>query len=379
MRYVMVTPHITLNCLRDSTRNLRFNGVMDRFGMVFLHDLDIWSCKLGEIDQQDPAELTHLGGRVIQLPGSIQKKRTRPLQLGDGQDQEDFPWGQAPSWQRVLDLLATECCTFLRPWEFIHGKQDDGAFHNIFKVFTREIWLSVGSHFIESTRLPNPTSLEEAMRTWTPQWIEQRLGKDRCHFVPSTHGLIGKYPKNSHSKSFADMRTIFFPGLDVNIRQNSIWNVYTQNGAYIELYRSLLERWSGEDVRKLNGYLDDIFSNLQCLPTSKSPDASGTTIWSAVGGKVQFVTNSSFYRISEVGGKAHDEGVPARPQTSSRQLHTRIHSAHGGVAVTQSRTRARTKSLKTRNRRNPPLNKKRTQCKDYGWVTRLFFLTQDKC
>jgi hypothetical protein len=325
--------------------------------MVFLHDFDFQSHRLAEIDQQDSQKLMDLGGPMIRHPQPSHTQQTRPLQLSDGQDQEDFPWGQAPSWQRIQDLLRTECCGFLRRWEFTLGNGEYDAYQKLFKVFTRDVWLSLGSHVVASNRLPNPRSLEEAMRTWTPERIEQILGKDRCHFLPSTHGLTGKYPKNTHSKSFTDMRTIFFPGLDVNIRKDSIWDAYTRPGTYIHIYHGYLEHWSDDDIQMLHDYLDSIFSNLQCLPPSKAPDTSGTMIWSAVGGKIQFVTNSSFYRIKEVGGKARDLG-PVRPQTSLRQLEARIQAAHGEVRVNRPHTRVGMKSLKTRNKRNPPLNKK---------------------
>jgi hypothetical protein len=335
---------------------------MDRFGMVFLHDFDFLSHRLEEIDQQDTPKLIDLGGPTMKHPQPSSNQPARPFQLSDGQDEEDFPWGRAPSWQRIQDLLRTECCGFLRRWEFTHGYGEYDPYQKLFKVFTRDIWLSLGSHVVASNRLPNPRSLEEAMCTWTPQRIEQILGKDRCHFLPSTHGLSGKYPKNAHSKSFSDMRHIFFPGLDINIGKDSVWNAYTHPGAYIHIYHGYLEHWSEDDIQKLDEYLDGIFSNLQCLPPSKPPDKSGTMIWSAVGGKIQFITNSLFYRIEEVGGKASSQrGGPMRPQISSRQLQARIQGAHGGVGVRLSETRVRKKSSKTRNKRKPPFNLKQLQ------------------
>jgi hypothetical protein len=143
--------------------------------------------------------------------------------------------------------------------------------------------MSIGSRVVESNKLPRPNHLEEAMCTWTPHKVERILGKDRCHLLPSTHGLTGKYAKNVFSKSFADMCSIFFPGLDVDIRKDSLWNIYKHHGAYIDIYHGYLKRWT-DDIRRLDDYLDTIFANLQCLPPSKPPDASGTVIWSAVGG-----------------------------------------------------------------------------------------------
>jgi hypothetical protein len=357
MRYVMVTPRENHQCLRESLKCLRFDGIVELFGMFFLHDFDLLSCHLEEIGEKDPTELKDLGGHTPSHSGS---RTSRPLQLSDRHDDDEFPWGRALSWQRVQDLVAMECCSFLRPWEFTQEQEEDSISKKLFKVFTRDMWLSLGAHVVESNRLPNPRSLEEAMRTWTPQRIQQILGKDLCQFLASTHGLRGKYPKNIQSKSFVEMRNIFFPGPDVPLQKRSLWKAYAHDGAYIQMYHDYLGRSSEDETEKLHEDLDDIFSNLQCLPPSKPPNKSGTVIWSAVGGKVQFATNPSFYRVEEICGKTKDKKTgPVRPQTSLRQLEARIQRAHGvGLVVTESRTRIRERSLKTRNRRNPPVKKK---------------------
>jgi hypothetical protein len=367
MRYVMVTPRENYDCLRESLRSLRFQGTRDRFGMFFLHGFDLPSCHLEEIPQDDPKELIALGSGKLNYPALVKKKTSRPLQLSDGHDQEEFPWGKSLSWQRIQDLIATECCSFLRQWKFTHGQEEDNISKKLFKVFTRDMWLSLGTHMVDSNRLPNPRSLEDAMQTWTPQKIEELLGKDQCQFLASTHGLQGNFPKNTQSKSFSDMRSTFFPGPEVCLPKQSFWNVYAHHGAYIQMYHEYLQHSSDDEIEELHNNLDSIFSDIQCLPPSKPPNRRGTVIWSAIGGRVQFITNSFFYRIEEVCRKTQDKGKgsrPVRPQTSLRQLEARVQHAHGvGLSTTASRTRVRERSLKTRNRRIPPVRKKEMQAK----------------
>jgi hypothetical protein len=168
----MVTPRVTHKFLQDSIRSLRFDKIMDIYGMVFLHDLDIRSCKLREIDQKDPPQLVALYGKNAKRP-----EMARPLQLVKTFEQEVFPWGPAPSWQRIQELLNMECCTFMRAWEF-NPEVETSLFQKLFKVFTQDLWLSIGSHIVEANTLPNPHSLEDAMRAWTPHAIETTLGKD---------------------------------------------------------------------------------------------------------------------------------------------------------------------------------------------------------
>lgn len=358
----MVTPQVHLRCLRESLHSLRFLGIMNRFGMFFLHDLNLQTNHLEEIDHQDVPEIMVLQGHHKRNPQASKKKMdARQFRLWDDDPEEDFPWGKTPSWQRIQDLVATECHDFLRPWKFTFEQEDeDHIYKKLFKVFTRDMWLSLGNHVIESTRLPNPRTLKEAMCTWTTKKIEQILGKDSCHFLPSTYGLVGRYPKNVQSQSFAEMRNIFFPSLDIAIPKRSLWHAYTDDGAYIALYHNYLRSLPDDEIVTLHNHLDRVFADLQCLPPSKPPNARGTTIWSATGGKIRFVTNSLFYRIEGVAGKDQRKaaGGPTRPQTSFKQLQTRIQRAHGGFQMLESRARQRTKSLKTRNYRKPPVNKR---------------------
>lgn len=338
----------------ESFKDIRFCKFMEIFGMAFLHDLDVQSCRLRDIAQDDPADLVVLCGHVIP-----RTEAARPLRLHPVHEPEDFPWGQSPSWQRIQDLLRTECCTFLKKWEMAPGLLDHAPFHKLFTHFTADLWLSIASHIVDANKLPRPRTLEEAMQAWTPQRIEEVLGKDRCHFLPSAHGLAGRFPKNMQRTSFADRRTIFFPGLDTIIPDN-IWKPYTSKQAYLGMYHRYLITWSEGEIRNLHKFLDDVFSNLQCLPPSKPPNAPGSVIWSTTAGKILFVTNSSFYRIREVGGRQTKNALASvRPQMSRQQLQIRISEAYGVPLIAAPRARARPKSLKTRNRRQPPPNNAR--------------------
>lgn len=177
MTYVMVMPQVNYHCLRASLQSLHFKGTMNHFGMFFLHGFDLPSCHLREIDQQDPKELMVVGS-TLKYPRLAPKKTGWPLQLTEGHDRENFLWGELLSWQWIQDLLETECCSSLCPWEFDCGEEEDTICKKLFKTFTQDIWLSLGAQVVESNRLPNPQTLEDAMWTWTPQCMEQILGKD---------------------------------------------------------------------------------------------------------------------------------------------------------------------------------------------------------
>jgi hypothetical protein len=373
MRYVMVTPLVKTTFFQDAMRDLQFQGIIGRFGMFFLHDFDLSSCLLKEIEQEDPEHMNALYGPVLKRAKlTTVSRRARPLQLLDTGGNIDFPWGRAPSWPRIQELLQTECSTFLRPWEFQPELEDDLS-QRLFIVFTRDLWLSLATHIICKNQLPQPQSFLEAMYVWTVVNVQSLLGKEMCHFLPSAYGLVGKFPKNLQRMSFLDRRAIFFPALQVTIPEKSIWKPYTEKRAYIGMYHGYLRTWSEQKVDELHSQLDAIFSNLQCLPPCKPLDAGSTVIWSMVSGKIQFVTNSSFYRIAEVGDRCSVQ-PSTRPQTSSRQLLERIHDEYGGSEKAPICPRIRQRSIKARNKRNPPPNstRRRTARKAQVYAVILF-------
>jgi hypothetical protein len=358
MRCVMVTPQVKHKFLSTALRDLNFKGVMVHFGMFFLHDLNIRSCVLKEVSGEDCADIISLHGHALRKEINRPSKAKRPLQLVGLDAHEEFPWGEEPSWPRIQQLLRTECCDFLRPWIMDPEQQAEDFVQRLFITFTRDVWLSMSSHVVDERLLPHPISLEEAMHTWTAESVERVVSKDRCHFLPSAHGLDGKLPKNLQRMSFADRRTIFFPDLNVNIPDRTIWKPYTNKNAYLGLYHSRLVSWSEDQIVGLNSQLDGIFSNLQCLPLSRPCNVNGSVIWSTSAGKVQFVTNSSFYRIARVGNQVSAHDLLKRAQASVTQLQTRISQAHGGPKVTMAPTRFKEKSLKARNKRQPPTRRK---------------------
>ena len=194
-----------------------------------------------------------------------------------------FPWDPAPSWQCIQELLKTECSIFMRTWEF-NPEVDSSPYQKLFKVFTWDLWLSIGSHIIDANKLPNPRSLGEAMCAWTPHAIETTLGKDWCHFFPSAHGWMWVYkriPSPIHILVHTSISTI---RIMISCVLQTIW------------------------IRSFQIYTAYLLAN---------PQTRGTIIWSTVKSKIQFVTNSSFYRIQEVGGRINDNGAPIHPQTLS--------------------------------------------------------------
>jgi hypothetical protein len=360
IRHIMVTPTIRNTFLNEALRDLRYASVMERFGIFFLHDLKLRNgvLYLRELPQEDPIEVVHLYG--ASLKSRMATVIDRPHRLIET-TQQDYPWGADPSWSRIQQLLETEPENFLGKWKLDDDWMDPEHFlsEQLFILFTTQLWLSITEQFVSAGVLPNPITLEDAMETWTISSIHSILGPTLCRFLPSSNGLQGKLPPNQHHQlSFRQRRTLYFPDPATEINNNSIWHPYTEKSGYIFTYHQYLREWANEDVIRLHNNLDNIFHQLQCLPLTLVHNKN-KSIWSATSGKVNFITNSKFYPIREVGKGVtqHHSKVAKRPQVSRVVLQKRLREACGEVAERgiERRSRAKLKSTKTLRKRKPPV------------------------
>jgi hypothetical protein len=364
MRHIMVTPQVKHTFLRDALRDLRLDSVMERFGIFFLHDLKLRNevlC-LRELPTEDSAEVIHLYGASLKKP--TKTIADRPHQLVRV-PQQGYPWGADPSWPRIQQLLETEPLDFLGKWKLDDNWTRPEQFQvmELFIEFTTQIWLSIAESFAPIGTLPTPATLDDAMETWTVSEIHSILGSDYCRFLPSSNGLQGKLPPNQKQQpSFSQRRTIFFPPSTDDIPENSIWHPYTQSPRYIFHYHQHLNNWKDdqEAIDQLHKGLDDIFGQLQCLPLSVL-DNNKKLIWCATSGKINFISNSKFYRIQSVGSGAGQprSQVPKRPQASKGVLQKRLIERLGGQIQKQARNKTRRKSAKTLRKRKPPTRKEK--------------------
>jgi hypothetical protein len=356
MRSVMVTPRITQSFLGVALRDLRFNTIMNRFGMFFLHDLEIRTGTLKELHPEDTPAVLHAYARSLK---SLKKKtltNAQPHKRVTVSDEREFPWGPNPSWTRIQQLLDTEPESFLlqhlnNSWKNPTHVQCE----LLFIQFTTELWLSLADSFVSAGMLPKPKTLEDAMGTWTVTNIQAVLGETRCRFLASANGLEGKVPsKLRRQPSFLARRSIFFPDPTIQFPEKSIWKPYTENQGYISTYFNYLKEWSTEEVTQLQNDLDNIFSHLQCLPPST---LSGNSIWTASHGRIVFIANPRHYRVKGIGGNTQPTGYntgPKRPQASVPQLARRLHQQHHMGSNSKIRLQDHRQSKKWRK---PPVRK----------------------
>jgi hypothetical protein len=320
MRHVMVTPQVTHGFLAKSLRDLRFEEVMMTFGLFFLQDLDVESAILPEIEEEDDVEVQRAYGNAVKRFSKKKILEYPPLALTKHALQDEYPWGSIISWKLLEQLLSTVPHQFLRPVDF---NQNDIYLQEskfLFLQFSGQIWLSAHPYYLKGQQSPSLDTFEAAINLWTINGLKEVI----TDFVilPSGHGLPGCPIRHVDSqKSFEDRMSIYFP--PPASQQTSLLKHYSRNMAYLEVYYQYLKEWKDEKKDHLNKDLRLIFSHIQCLP-AVAQDKKTLVLWKAHQNKMQFVANSKYYPITEIGKPIKSAQITHRAQLPGTVIERQI-------------------------------------------------------
>jgi len=292
MRHTIVTPIAKEIDLSETMRELRFEKVIQTFG-IFYMDISMTHLFCSEIPREDSPLLTHKFKTPFLTGGS--EKTVGRLALIPSQLSHQYPWGDSIDINQLQDLIETCSSQFLKPPSFLSEdamKHPDSA--GIFRYFSKEIWLLADDYFCGTASDVDVSDLTAAMKVWTIQKL-----KGLCRHIalqPSFDGIEveGNLPKTS----FLGRRVHFFPE-ETDVDGHPCGGYLSSETSYLSMYHKALGK--GEDSRtKINEDLDKIFSLLQCLPASRQ-ERNKMVIWKAGGEHfLQFVVNSSLYHVARV-------------------------------------------------------------------------------
>ncbi|KAG8898861.1 hypothetical protein FRB99_007093, partial [Tulasnella sp. 403] len=311
LRLTVVNPQFVHPFIRTNLRDLRFEEIIATFGMFFLHDLDIHKGRLPEVEE-DSRE-------VLKLMGNTSKTSKLPIHShldSIGVTSPDFPLGPYPTWDQTASLLQTAPMTFIKEWTPPTSLVATTKAKQLFIAYTQQVWHTLNTSFITSKdAYPEPTTLVEAMKSWTCDRIGHVV-LDRS-FITIKAGIkvVGE---GEGEALFIERCRTFFP-MDTNWYPptTSMWFPLYQNG-----YIKDLQNWLKENPhlqKTLEDSLINIFKHLQCFPPSNRPSNPNTRgfIWSTSNAhETNFVVNPTFLRLLGL-------SKPKRQiQKHRRQVHT---------------------------------------------------------
>jgi hypothetical protein len=301
MRHVMVTPHVRHSFLAKALRDLRFQEVMMSFGVFFLQELDVEKGLLPDIQEADDPEVQRIYGKSLNhQPLTKQKTWKSPhLALTKHALEKEYPWGTSLSWKLLEELLYTVPDQFLGPVDIHEDSLNLQESKFLFMQFTGEIWLSVHVHYLKGGQCPVFHTFQDAINLWTVDGLKTFVTDFKI--LPSGNGLPGCPPRHVFSQqSFEDRMSIYFPSPSEVSPQSSILKHYSHHMAYLNVYHTYLKEFGPHKKGLLDSDLKLIFSHLQCLPAAAG-DKKPHVFWQAHQNKLQFIANSRYYKISDIG------------------------------------------------------------------------------
>jgi hypothetical protein len=372
IRSITSTPIILDFHVRESMAILRFSQVCERSGMFFLSDLDLESIPcLSDIQLLDDAEVMRLVG-AKSADRHTHSRRIWPV-LSSIEEQETFPIGERPTWQVVIKTITDTPWKLMRAWRWdsrlIHIEPVIGK---LFTDFTCQMWLFLHKHWLaDPANVPAPSSLEEAMACWSVDRVYRSI--TACAFEACNANLPGALLRGRPQTPFSARFSIFFPPPDGPCHARSPWKPFHVKPGYLWQFHQLMDVREEQERIDINDRLGEIFSNLQCLPTSvaTSKKVVGKPWVVNKQGMVQFITNPMFYKILGLA----DTSIPIQRRTGPRAIKP-IHeftldmyrfAGYDELVARQSlylerhrlRMASRRKSTKAKRSRKPPLARKR--------------------
>src|ERR1700720_2818102 len=89
---------------------------MCRFGTFFLHELDLENASLPGIEQEDSNECLLSMSRVKSLMHIKEKRAVDMALLANEEPTEQFPIGNAPSWDEITLTMARNPTLLMSEW-----------------------------------------------------------------------------------------------------------------------------------------------------------------------------------------------------------------------------------------------------------------------
>lgn len=337
-------PHLT-----EALRDMSYEGVIQRFGMFFLQDLDPVTGELAVISQEDNEDVAYrLASRVARNKKSRNPSKPRFAQ-GNSDVTAKYPLGEWPTWNKLVHCLDTDPTRVFSPWRWSTIRAWDEYAADLFIAFTKDMWLALDPSRLRNHFIP-ATTLKEAMQSWSISHVSQSLVSVK--FLSNSHGLK---KKTKRCQDFADLVDTFFPEADA-LPSKAVWSRFTQRHGYLHMYLEYKETLSDEQFLDIKRNLGELLGHTQSLPNStKSSKSSLGRLWSGSHGTVDMLTNSKTYRIKGIGSEKQTARKVMRINLPSYQVVTRLDEVQGISTRASKNIRQRQKrSATSRNKRKPP-------------------------
>jgi hypothetical protein len=135
--------------------DVQFGPTIERFGMFFLHDLNLSTGVVTVLEKVDCQEVITAMKHAKHKPKQLTQPETScPNSL--------YPLGDSPPWADVVSTMATQPELLMMEWFWDEMWASHQRASLLFIQFTVDMWLAVNGTMVQGP-LPRPNTLEEAM------------------------------------------------------------------------------------------------------------------------------------------------------------------------------------------------------------------------
>ena len=347
LQQVGISPIVKDREIVRALADLRFNGIVQRFGCFFLHDLNLERGRLPGILKVDPP------GIRWQLQGNQEAPNAGPGDTEIGGTRADEASPLAETWKMYCHSLNRPRNP--RPIDaFVWDPSwlTFSAAEGLFCKFTTQFWVLLAHSAFDPLERP-PVTLKEAMELWTLESVRARIKHNVTYKLrPSSDELQGAVPETFRRRRFGNLREMFFPGPETVLNPSSRWAPLFRRG-YVKDFHVAIKgsRDEGESLMKA---LDGIFLNLQILPYGPGSPSNEVRLWHCQKSTVTLLVNSSYIQVLDRRIKEAEldrRGRGFKKLLSNKQL---LKVLRGTGAVLQPKRCNAHRSGKAKNWRQPP-------------------------
>jgi hypothetical protein len=355
IRHAATTPINKLRYLNAALVDVKFGPTIERFGMFFLHDLDIDTGTIEVLESEDDREVA----KVMKLEQRAKRLKRNAPRIQNSEPDSFFPYGDSPAWSIIVNALRDSPETMMRSWIWNPAWDRHRQASHLFCQMTIDLWLVVVDKALVG-QVPHPANLKEAMQVWTVTSLQETFL--HCRFIASNHGLRG--PRTGQKQpSFRSLVDVFFPLPTSKLNVNSVWLPFVKKG-YLKDFHRLAQSLPAEQLADLLNMLKTIFHNLQCLPFAHACKEHGRQtgqVWKSGAGFVEMLANPQFYRIRRIGKGEVKKRITFRLKASKAVVEARLDQEHAGIPYKMGRReyRKHQRSAKRLNYRQPPKKHRR--------------------
>ena len=148
---------------------LRYENIMDGFDPFFLHNLDLEHAILCQIVEEDSDECL-LAMSWLTLPKKIKDKLLADrAMVVDEEPTEQFPIGNAPSWEQITSTMASNPKLLMSKWAWDERWDTRSTTNCLFVQFTTNYFLTLFQDVLRNSKPPKLKDLKGAIEIWTLQ------------------------------------------------------------------------------------------------------------------------------------------------------------------------------------------------------------------